>query len=74
MEENPGFEPWLKNELLIRKINPETYPSMIKLLAKLPNPTYIIEILNVIDQILCNEFKDVRDRSEIEIQDLRERN
>lgn len=49
MEEHSGFEPWLKNELLIRKINPETYPSLVVLMSKMPGPNYIIELLNVID-------------------------
>lgn len=74
MEEHSGFEPWLKNELLIWRINPETYPSFVPLLSKMPNPNYVIEMLNVIDNLLTNELKDVRDKSEIEVQELKERN
>ena len=67
MEEHEGFEPWLKNELLIWWINPETYPTMITLLSKMPNPNYVIEMLNMIDNILSNELKDLWDKSEIEV-------
>lgn len=49
MNEHSGFDGWLKNELLIRKINPETYPALGNLLASLPGPSYVIELLNVID-------------------------
>lgn len=49
MSEHSGFDGWLKNELLIRKINPETYPALGNLLASLPGPSYVIELLNVID-------------------------
>jgi hypothetical protein len=61
MDEHSGFEPWVKNELLIRRINPETYPSFVSVLSKLPNPTYVIEMLNMIDHMLSNELKDMRD-------------
>lgn len=74
MEEHSGFEPWLKNELLIRRINPETYPGFIGLLSKMPNPNYVVEMLNNIDYLITNELKDIRDWSEIEMQDLREKN
>lgn len=67
MDEHSGFENWLKNELLIRKINPETYPSFINLMGKLPGPTYVVELLNVIDQMMNNELWDIRDWSELEI-------